>query len=204
MADTIVVTQAPNPIIEVASPGPQGAVPYLDFVSGQYYRPQGSQTGAATATLNVVYYSQIFIPRTTTFDRIAIKSGSNFSGTGVVRLGIYATSNGKPSTLIADYGTVSVTALSTVYTITINQTLPTGFYWLAAVMQTAATTSTFSGNAGNIAAYQNYQNLPYDPTMGTGSVITGYNQAGVSGALATAVPVSTTINLSIVPFLRAL
>jgi hypothetical protein len=209
----VIVEPITNQLI-VETPGPQGPQgtngtngtnalqSYLEFVSGQFYRPQGSQ-GAVSATLNTVYYAQIFIPVTTTFDRIAIKTGSTFSGTASIRLGIYANTNGKPSTVVADYGTVSATTASTVSPITISQSLTAGFYWLAAVMQSAASTNSFSGNAGNIAAYQTYQNLPYDPAMATGSVITGYIQNSVSGAFATAVPVATTGSMSLVAFIRA-
>lgn len=174
----------------------------LDYVTGQFYRPQGSQIGS-TATTNTVYYSVLFVPKTQTFDRIALKTSATFAGTGAVRLGIYADNAGKPSSLIADYGTVAVSAASTTFTITINQTLSPGFYWLAAVQQTAATTSSYSGNTTNLAAYQNYQNLPYDPSMTTGSVVAGYLQTGVSGTFTTAVPVATTSAMAIVPFLRA-
>jgi hypothetical protein len=217
MSDDVVIVQTiTNQVIvepitnqlTVETPGPQGTnaiQSYLEFISGQFYRPQGSQ-GNVTPNINRVSYCQIFIPVATTFDRIAIKTGSTFSGTGcVVRLGIYQNANGKPSTLLADYGTVSPTIASTVSSITISETLNAGFYWLAAVVQTAASvTTTFSGNAGNIAAYQTYQNLPYDPAMTTGSVITGYTQDGVSGALpATAVPVATIGTVAPVAFIRA-
>jgi hypothetical protein len=174
----------------------------LDYVSGQFYRPQGSQS-TQSATTNTVYYSVLFVPKTQTFDRIALKTSSSFSGTGSVRLGIYENTLGKPLALIADYGTVSPTTSSTTFSITINKTLEPGFYWLAAVQQTAPTTGSYSGNTTNLAAYQNYQNLPYDPSMTTGSVVAGYIQTGVSGSFSTAIPVATAGAMAIVPFLRA-
>jgi hypothetical protein len=61
-----------------------------------------------------------------------LRSGNSIT-TGTIRLGIYNhdASTGKPSTVALDAGTVSTTAINTVYQITINQTLAAGWYWLA-------------------------------------------------------------------------
>jgi hypothetical protein len=58
--------------------------------------------------------------------------------------------NGNPSTVAFDAGTVSCTAASTFYEITISETLAEGWYWLAVNTQTAATTNHFNGGAFNI------------------------------------------------------
>lgn len=114
--------------------------------SGTYYSFNGGQHAASNATFyattNRGYYVPFFLGATTTFDRIAIVTASTFSGSGVIRLGIYNNSNGKPSSLAFDAGTVSPTANSTTYAITINQTLNAGWYWSAFVPQTVATTNT--------------------------------------------------------------
>jgi hypothetical protein len=105
----------------------------------------GAET-ARTMTVNTTSFSPFYVPVSTTFDRIAIRTESTFSGSAVVRLGIYNNdSNDRPSTVLLDAGTVAPAAASTNYEITINQTLSAGWYWLAANSQTAATTNTYSG-----------------------------------------------------------
>jgi hypothetical protein len=132
--------------------------------------------------LNRIYYTPIFIPSTLTFDRISVRTTSNFSGTAVARMGIYnndpATS--KPTTVVLDAGTISMTAINTAYEITINQTLTAGMYWLAFVIQTSATNNSctsalnpyFQWHVGN-----NVVNL---------NQFIGWYEDGMSGALATA------------------
>jgi hypothetical protein len=66
-----------------------------------------------------------------------------------VRLGIFANTNGKPGALILDAGTIAPTALSSAYSITINQTLAAGVYWFANNTITAATSNTYGGTANN-------------------------------------------------------
>jgi hypothetical protein len=99
-----------------------------------------------TFIANRTYYTPIFVPSGLSIDRISCLTNSTFSGTATVRLGIYADTAGKPSTLILDAGTVSATAASTAYTITTSATISTGgIYWLAFNTQTAATTNSFFG-----------------------------------------------------------
>jgi hypothetical protein len=71
---------------------------------------------------------------------------TGFSGTAVVRLGIYNNSStDEPSTVFYDAGTVSPTAAVVAYEITISQTLSQGWYWLAINCQTAATSNIING-----------------------------------------------------------
>jgi hypothetical protein len=122
----------------------------LDPISGSYYRTPTNNTiltGASTA--NRTYYTAIQFSESVTLDRIAIATGSNFSGTASVRLGIFANTNGKPGALILDAGTVAPSALSTAYSITINQTLAAGVYWFANNTITAAGTNTYYGVGNN-------------------------------------------------------
>lgn len=115
------------------------------FASGTYYGFNGGQQGSVNTTsyttANRGYYVPFFLSTSVTFDRIAIRTGTTFSGSGVIRLGVYNNSNGKPSSLVFDAGTVSPTANSTIYAITINQTLNAGWYWSLMVPQTVATTN---------------------------------------------------------------
>jgi hypothetical protein len=135
----------------------------------------------------VTYYIPFFVNESTTFDRIACRTHSTFSGTATVRLGVYNQANGGPDTVAFDAGTVSCTAASTNYEITINQTLAAGVYWLAFNMQTAATTNTFRST--NLGYYQGVQGAAL------GGAATGFNQTGVTGAFATAGTLGTSANL---------
>lgn len=97
-----------------------------------------------TFSANTSSFIPFLVSEDTTFDRIAIATISNFSGTGTVRLAIYNNgTNMLPNSLVLDAGTVTCTAGGTIYSITINQTLTRGWYWLAANTTSAATTHTF-------------------------------------------------------------
>jgi hypothetical protein len=124
---------------------------------------------------------RFYIPASTTFDRIACRTTSNFSGTATVRLGVYNNSGEKPSTVAFDAGTVSCTAASTTYEITINQTLAEGWYYFAYCTQAAASVNSFvtvTNANGFSPGLQNYSTTFTPQTMWT--------QGGVSGAFATA------------------
>ena len=119
-----------------------------------------------------------------------MQTRGTFIGTATVRLGIYNNTNGQPSTLILDAGTVTPTAANTVYEITISQTLSAGFYWLAFCQQgTAPTTSSYTGFGG--------ANNTAIPILGTGSstvagnIQCAFTQSSVTGAFATATSLTT-------------
>lgn len=166
--------------------GPAGPVqPFVDFISQNWYGPQGLATSTAvTCVANRTYYTMFYVNKTTTFDRIACVTGSTFSGTATVRLGIYnSDSTGKPTTVVLDAGTVSATAATTNYAITISQTLAAGQYFLAANTQTAATTNTLQGNAAQTIVTVN---LPFSSSTAT-TYTTGWQEDSITGAFATAV-----------------
>jgi hypothetical protein len=159
---------------------------FLPYQSGFYYRTLLNTIGIVTPTHETTYYTPIFINGSNDYDRIALRAVSGFSGTATVRLGIYADTSGIPSTLVLDAGTVSATAANATYQITINQTLSTGFYWLAFCQQgTAPTTGSYSGNAastinGNLSIFSGGTGAP------TSNLISGYTQSSVTGAFANA------------------
>jgi len=138
-------------------------------------------------TNNLTYYSPIYLAGQTTFDRIAIRAASNFSGNGIVRLGIYNSSNGKPTTVLLDAGTVSTSAASTTYAITINQTLDSGWYWLVANSQTNATTNSYVGSTNAFLLSLNLLSTAFAPQV-------GWTESGISGAFATAGSLTRTAN----------
>jgi hypothetical protein len=131
---------------------------------------------------NRTIYVPIYMAGTNTFDRIGVRTHSSFSGTASVRLGIYNNSAGAPSTVVLDAGTVSATAASTFYQITIDQELDEGWYWLAANTQTAASTNNFWGSNINLdsalAGYANDGNIQFINNV--------RSQDSVTGAFATA------------------
>jgi hypothetical protein len=180
----------------VASTGPQGpqgptgatglgvAMP---MVSTYYYKTPSSNSGQ-TWQANRTAFVPIFIVETTTLDRIAIRTGSSFSGTATVRVGIYNSTGGQPSTVSLDAGTVSATAVGTAYAITINHSLSPGLYFLAQNSQTAASTNNFQ------SANNGYMQM----TVGTNpnaSINTGwYEDVTVTGGFATAGTLVTNAN----------
>lgn len=134
-------------------------------------------------TANRTYYVPFYVNKTTTFDRIACVTTSAFSGTATVRLGIYNHDGAnKPSTVLLDAGTVSATAASTAYTITISQSLSAGTYWLAMNTQTTATTNTFFVTSSTPTMTFNQW---YNGANGS-TLISGWVQDSVTGAFATA------------------
>jgi len=146
-SSTSTTTAATPAAVKIAYDLAIKSAPPFSYVAGRFYRPQIATTISSTsaATVNTTSYVPIYIRSSNTFDRIGIFSGTTFSGTATVRLGIYDDNNGSPSTVNLDAGTVSVTASGTQYAITISKTLAIGWYWLAFNMQSAATTSTFYG-----------------------------------------------------------
>ena len=157
------------------------------LASGTYYTTS-SNTGSTQATVTTtgtVSYLPFLVERTTTFDRIACRTSTTITGTSTVRLGIYNNSDKKPTTVLLDAGTVSVNATSTIFSITINQTLNPGWYWLAHVVNSTTGTHSF---------IQVADSNPFGQTALSASfgLQPGYSQTGVTGAFATASPTATT------------
>ena len=121
--------------------------PYVAKYTGVYYKTPITSLLSTNIVNNDTYYTPIFVSQTTSFDRLALRTASAFAGTSTVRLGIYSDINGAPSTLILDAGTVICTAATTIYEITISQSLQPGIYWLAFCQQeTAPTQPYYTGN----------------------------------------------------------
>jgi hypothetical protein len=152
----------------------------LKMASGSYFRTPVPALGTLTITNQRAYYMPIYIPYTTTFDRITIATATGFSGTASVRLGIYNDTNGSPSTLLLDAGTVSATAANTIYEITISQSLNVGFYWLAFCQQTAPSTNSYAGGSSTTSIFNHYMTGTTSPAVTSNSV--GYFQNSVTGA----------------------
>jgi hypothetical protein len=67
----------------------QASKPWFGQISGYYYRTSGGAlVTTSAAVLNSVYYAPLQILTSGTFDRIVLKTGSTYSGTGSVRMGV--------------------------------------------------------------------------------------------------------------------
>jgi hypothetical protein len=157
----------------------------LKYASGMYYKTAMTANNASTISNQRTYYEPIYISATTSIDRLAIQTASTFSGNATVRLGIYNETNGLPSTLLLDAGTVAPNAASTNYEITISQSLSPGFYFVAFCQQgTAPTAANYTGTSAS-AANINFYMIGLS-SIGGNSIV-GFQQTSVTGAFANAV-----------------
>jgi len=156
---------------------------WTGFKSGYYYYSQGGAQTNATNSLNTMSLVPFVISVSATFTKIGIYVNTASVG-GVVRLGIYNSTDGAPSTRLLDAGTVATTTSSTFASITISQTLSPGIYWLAAVSQTATCSAQCKGSTAFVPQ------VPYLASPANSSTA-GFQVASVSGALPT--PVGTLV-----------
>ena len=115
--------------------------------AGRYYsNPFILTISQATRTANILYATPIYIGNTTTITKIGIEQSTGAAGNA--RLGIYNNgTDGLPSSLVLDAGTVTTTATAE-KEITISQVLDAGWYTLAAVFDAggaSATSRTITG-----------------------------------------------------------
>ena len=100
-------------------------------VGAYYTNPEGEYAGL-TMVANRLYAKPFIVVRNMTFDQIAIDVTTAAAGASM-RLGIYNDgTNLYPGTLLLDAGVVSV-ATTGLKTITINQALTKGIYWVVCV-----------------------------------------------------------------------
>lgn len=114
-------------------------LPAFGVAAGYYYTVGGSGDATVALTLNRLLFAPFRVGRTSSFDRIAVEVTVAGSAGALIRLGVYNSAAGLPSTVAFDAGTVASDSTGT-KEITISQTLAPGAYWLAAVAQTAVCT----------------------------------------------------------------
>ena len=148
---------------------------------GQYYGPNIQGRSTANGTLNRLYFLPFIAGESFTADRIAVYCATYAAPGTTMRLGIYNSASGIPSTLKVDAGIVTFAASATLYPIAITQTLEPGVYWLAAAVQTAIN-STYASPI-NSASGGGDMGMPMnaDFTLGTWPEL--YHLTGQSGAL---------------------
>ncbi len=173
----------------------------VPFVSGYYYKPTGLVPSSVVPANQITYYTPIIIPTATTFNRIsAYCAGITAGGTSIVRLGLYNSTAGKPSTVVFDAGTITATAANTLYEITINQTVNPGLYWVAFNQQTTPTTASYIGSTVSQATASPMIFVP-TPSTSVGNQVIGWSESGISGAFATAGTLTTTSSVPY-PYLK--
>lgn len=161
----------------------------IGYLSNFYYSSEHVGRSTGTGSLNQALLTPIHITSAGYFNRIAVMCAT--TGASTMRLGIY-NSDGLPSTLVLDAGSVTLNSSSSLQAITINQYLEVGTYWLAGVVQTN-TTSIFvsTSRSGTVGGYSYMpQSATYTTSMPAPDV---YSALSVTGALPSTL--STTIGL---------
>jgi len=151
-----------------------------DLHSGGYYSALiGPATGSGTQANNSIQFSPIYVNTSVFVDRINVSLTTSGNAGATVRLAIYADDGTlTPGALIADLGSVPAdSGNGTVKEILCAQYLPAGLYWLAALIQNAATLAPVLFSITGLLL----------PDLGRGSAQsgqpTGYVLTGVSGSL---------------------
>ena len=176
IASTSTTTAAtPNSVLNVLK-----SIPALPKISGYYYRSPSNSYQGVSVIHQTMLLTPIFIDRNMTIDRVGFQTGQSYVGTSTVRLGIYSDSNGLPSTLLVDAGTVTATTNNTTYQITVSQAVTTGWYWGAFCQQgTAPTTGQYFGNQQGIVSLSAFQG---GSSSINANMIAGYGISSVTGA----------------------
>ena len=171
-----------------ANTGPTGATgatgatsppSYLPMGSGIVYQPPYRQVSSLTnPTANRLFAMPIYISTALTATTLSVNTVT-LTTAGTARLGIYNSgTNGVPSSLLVDAGTISYTASATTYSVTISTPLSVGWYWLAIVVQAGA--STWLGCGETLLSPSVTQR---SFAANSGNVVTGYYTDSVTGSL---------------------
>lgn len=171
------------------------------YTSGYWYDRRvgtpaaGGSTTSVTLAASTIYYVPLYLYKSVTISAVALYV-SNAASSAIVRLGAYKAdaTTYNPSTLISDFGTLSVTAVSGLAVITLGTalTLPKGFSFAAISVNSVSWSSIgpavynmmLTGNQGFSTAASAAANA----NNGTGAV--GFTATGDANAsaLASTVP----------------
>jgi hypothetical protein len=157
--------------------------PFLPMATGNTYQPSVAPAAAAIAspTANTFYALPFYVTNKLTATTFSIATGT-VATAGTARVGIYnAGTDGKPSTLLVDAGTVSYSASTTSYPKTISTLMQPGWYFVGVSIQTG--TSTWVGTQNGASQGSGATQVSFSTTGGNGVI--GYSATGVTGALPT-------------------
>lgn len=165
-----------------------GATLLTQSISARYYKTSFSApvTNADPLSFQTTFYFPVYLP-TGTADRLVIRASASWTGTSTARLGIYNNTNGLPTTVKVDAGTVSVTTANTVYSITISTAITAGWYWLACNVTDGGGSNSYS--SFDLTTANTIANGFVSSTTSSAANIklpVAYYQTGVTGAFATA------------------
>jgi microcystin-dependent protein len=152
---------------------------YLPMQSGKYFRAPIATSSSVSVGNGYLMGVPLYVARETTIDRIGVRTGT-VTTSGTMRLGIYDDpgNTGVPTRLVLDAGTINFSASSTNYEITVDTSLPVGWYWLVNVIQSGD--STWQG----YSAYNNGVSTQQVISIGSSSFVGNcYLGSGVNGAL---------------------
>ncbi len=124
------------------------------YSTGRYVYPsyQSGQTAAQSSSTGGVWGCHIWLPGGITFDQIVCEITTIGSAGALVRLGAWnVDSNGLPTTVALDGGTVAGDGTTGIKAASISWTPTLGIYVLAAVSQVAAVTLRFSRTINTLA-----------------------------------------------------
>ena len=159
------------------------------YKTGFYYQTNQASNGDSvfTPVKDEVVYFPFPVGEALTIDRISLGVAVAGTAGGKVRIGIYNDTDGIPSTLLLDAGTINGDS-ATYQEITVSQALSAGtLYWVAVVWQVqivgAGVLRASAPGSGSEWVGQNANNS--DPRVST------YLQSGVTGALGAATPSTT-------------
>jgi hypothetical protein len=173
-------------------------MPFPEMISGQRYKGIGGNVSYAnqTVTINLLSFTMLPVPSTTSLDLIGAYAASTYVGSGNLRVGIYSNNNGAPDSLIVDSGSLPVTGTGSNISVdaVISVTLQPGLYWIAAVSQGSPTTNSWRGTAATV---NHTEGLP--SSNNAVNALVGFQQTGVSGALPGTATPSVSFGPIIVP-----
>jgi hypothetical protein len=165
-----------------------GATLLTQSTSANYYKTSFNSPIANSDPIafQATFYFPVYLP-TGTADRLVIRAASAWTGTSTARLGIYNNTNGLPTTVKVDAGTVSVTTANTVYSITISTAITAGWYWLACNVTDGGGSNSYSSfdlSSANTTANGFVSSIT--SSAANTKLPVAYYQTGVTGAFATA------------------
>lgn len=135
--------------------GSGGTVVHPGYTAGNLIAPPTYRDGSVSSTpvVGLPTLASIYIPVATTFSQIVARTWSNYAGTSTIQLGIYShnAATASPSALIYGSGDFTFTgSTNTNYgPAGFSVTLQPGFYWLAFLAISNATTPNFWGPASS-------------------------------------------------------